>query len=46
MIDRPVRAVKARRALAWRTMVVFHQEFRVLPTITGKVCLGTKFLKL
>jgi hypothetical protein len=34
--DRPARGVKARRALRRRTMVAFHKEFRVSPTIAGE----------
>src|SRR5271165_5543197 len=34
--DRPARGVKARRALRRRTMVAFHKEFRVSPTIAGQ----------
>jgi hypothetical protein len=44
--DCPARGVKARRPLRRRTMVAFHKEFRVSPTIAVKRCLGTKFLKL
>jgi hypothetical protein len=34
--DRPARGVKARRALRRRTMVAFHKEFRVSPTLAGE----------
>jgi hypothetical protein len=34
--DRPVGGVKTFRALRWRTMVAFHKELRVSPTITAK----------
>src|SRR5271165_936234 len=34
--DRPARGVKARRVLRRRTMVAFHNECRVSPTITGE----------
>jgi hypothetical protein len=33
---RPARGVKARRALRGRTMVAFHEELGLLPTIAGK----------
>jgi hypothetical protein len=32
----PSRGVKARRALRWRTMVAFHEELDLLPTIAGE----------
>ena len=34
--DRPARGVKARRAFHWRTMVAFHEEVGLLPTVAGK----------
>jgi hypothetical protein len=43
---RPARGVKARRALRGRTVVAFHEELDLLPTIAGETSLGTKFLRL
>jgi hypothetical protein len=40
--DRPVRGVKARRALRWRTMVAFHKELRVSLTIADEVMFRNK----
>jgi hypothetical protein len=40
--DRPTRGMKARRALRWRTMVAFHKEFRVSPTITAEITFRNK----
>jgi hypothetical protein len=40
--DRPVRGVKTRRAFRWQTMVAFHKEFRVSPTITAEITFRNK----
>jgi len=40
--DRPARGVKARRTLRLRTMVAFHKEFRVSPTIAGEIAFRNK----
>jgi hypothetical protein len=40
---RPARRVKARRALRWRTMVAFHEELGVSPTIAGESVFRNKF---
>ena len=44
--DRPARGVQARRALHWRTVVAFHKDVSLLPTITGESLVRNKILKL
>jgi hypothetical protein len=43
--DRPACGVKARRALHWRTVVAFHKEVSLLPTIAVEYVFRNKILR-